>query len=532
MNRNTKISITAAVALVLIIGVGIGCYIHSKKTTTVSTGPTTTSTPNVVTDPTPTAKTPYNIGESRTLSPIGYSDFDEFLKKAIQKKTVKNTRDNLNYTAYLLKQEDADFLGSSRIIVKIDLERDYAPLPFFDTQINDVDSIGNFHVTDSGLELTSKTQTSEDERAYLLEFSPIVLGDNYTPDSLRVMRLVSESIRNSYKKTVADFSAALTKNGIANEYKNNTLVGFDIGTIYHITLIDNTNYQINVMSPDFSIGIGEGIPTWFTPNKVDFTASTDILHSQFLYPTDILYSDKITIEGQLSFVIFTYCGYPASNYCVQIRTKDSRNMGYVVNIDVDDSYKENPEIAVQKIITSPLVKNIFSSINSQESTAQPTREHAKNVISALRNADFSQLSTYTHPEKGIRFSPYIYVQKDSHLVFKVDSIKNLLNDTKVYTWGTYDGSGFPIELTPKEYYDQFVYSRDFANVAKITYNDISNYNTQKILETYPQSTIVEYYYPGTDPKFEGMDWQSLRLVFEEFNGTWYLVGIVHDEWMI
>jgi hypothetical protein len=29
-----------------------------------------------------------------------------------------------------------------------------------------------------------------------------------------------------------------------------------------------------------------------------------------------------------------------------------------------------------------------------------------------------------------------------------------------------------------------------------------------------------------------MDWQSLRLVFEETAGNWYLVGIVHDQWTI
>jgi hypothetical protein len=29
-----------------------------------------------------------------------------------------------------------------------------------------------------------------------------------------------------------------------------------------------------------------------------------------------------------------------------------------------------------------------------------------------------------------------------------------------------------------------------------------------------------------------MDWRSLRLVFEEQGGSWYLVGIVHDQWTI
>jgi len=29
-----------------------------------------------------------------------------------------------------------------------------------------------------------------------------------------------------------------------------------------------------------------------------------------------------------------------------------------------------------------------------------------------------------------------------------------------------------------------------------------------------------------------MDWRSLKLVFKEKDGNWYLVGVVHDEWTI
>ena len=43
---------------------------------------------------------------------------------------------------------------------------------------------------------------------------------------------------------------------------------------------------------------------------------------------------------------------------------------------------------------------------------------------------------------------------------------------------------------------------------------------------------MEYHFPGIDPKFEGMDWRSLRLVFEQKNCTWYLVGIIHAQWTI
>jgi hypothetical protein len=42
--------------------------------------------------------------------------------------------------------------------------------------------------------------------------------------------------------------------------------------------------------------------------------------------------------------------------------------------------------------------------------------------------------------------------------------------------------------------------------------------------------IVEYYFPGFDLQLQGMDWRSLRLVFTLYDNTWYLVGIIHDQW--
>jgi hypothetical protein len=43
---------------------------------------------------------------------------------------------------------------------------------------------------------------------------------------------------------------------------------------------------------------------------------------------------------------------------------------------------------------------------------------------------------------------------------------------------------------------------------------------------------VEYYFPGFEAQYEGMDWKSLRLVFEQHQGSWKLVGIIHNEWTI
>lgn len=56
--------------------------------------------------------------------------------------------------------------------------------------------------------------------------------------------------------------------------------------------------------------------------------------------------------------------------------------------------------------------------------------------------------------------------------------------------------------------------------------------TNNISEAYPQGQFVEFHFTGFNPEYAGIDWSSLRLVFEELDGTLYLVGIIHSQWTI
>ncbi len=158
---------------------------------------------------------------------------------------------------------------------------------------------------------------------------------------------------------------------------------------------------------------------------------------------------------------------------------------------------------------------------------------AGEVMRALRSKNMSKLSAFVHPERGVRFSPYAYVDGQKDLTFSGKSVRNLLSNKRQYTWGNYDGSGDQIRLSFAQYYARFVYNRDFYRAREVGYNRMigKGNSTNNITETYPEAITVEYYIPGTR-RHQGMDWASLRLIFEEKNGAWYLVGIVHDEWTI
>lgn len=158
--------------------------------------------------------------------------------------------------------------------------------------------------------------------------------------------------------------------------------------------------------------------------------------------------------------------------------------------------------------------------------------YANGVIQALQKKDMDKLASFIHPVKGVRFSPYAYVNVKSDVVLNRAQIRNAFNDNREYIWGTYDGSGEPIKLNFKHYYALFIYDQDFSKAEKTTYDEaIAKGNTKNnISEVYPGSHVVEYYISGTSSEYQGMNWRSLRLVFEQYNGKWYLVGIVHDQW--
>lgn len=158
---------------------------------------------------------------------------------------------------------------------------------------------------------------------------------------------------------------------------------------------------------------------------------------------------------------------------------------------------------------------------------------ALQAMEMIEDQDFTALEGIADPGTGIRFSPYPYVD-GSNLIFTGTGISDFFTDPAVYSFGNYDGSGDPIDLTKADYYSNFIYDEDFLNAPHIslnwilgTGNMITNHES-----FYSISKTVEFHYTGFDPSYEGMDWRSLRLVFQKFGVDWKLVGIIHGQWTI
>lgn len=156
------------------------------------------------------------------------------------------------------------------------------------------------------------------------------------------------------------------------------------------------------------------------------------------------------------------------------------------------------------------------------------------VMELLKIMDMVSVADYVHPSLGLRFTPYDYVDTQANLVFTAAQVAGLAQDNTVYLWGNFDGSGNPINQVYSDYHQSFVYDEDFLNPHMIGVNNkIGMGNSLNNVDTaYPNGEFIEFHFTGFDPQYSGMDWRSLKLVFEDVGGAWYLVGIIHGQWTI
>lgn len=171
----------------------------------------------------------------------------------------------------------------------------------------------------------------------------------------------------------------------------------------------------------------------------------------------------------------------------------------------------------------------------------PTRDSillamTSEVLTAFKNKHYDSLSLFVHPDEGVRFSPYAFIDTTADQVISAQVVKSWAdpkNRVKIL-WGTTDPTDDPISLTIDGYVKRYVYDVDFVKPDSIRVNGfIGGGNTiNNLAEIYKDCSFVESHFPGFQKKFNGMDWRSLRLVFKQKDDKFYLVGVVHDEWSI
>jgi len=195
------------------------------------------------------------------------------------------------------------------------------------------------------------------------------------------------------------------------------------------------------------------------------------------------------------------------------------------------------------LISSPFVQRAAAQDEGPRYTLSPeeakrlTEAKGRQIMLALKNRDMRRLSSFVHPTRGVRFSPYVYVEPKKERVLRRGQLVSLYRSGRRLVWGEGDGSGEPIRMDFRHYLSRFVYRQDLLKANEVSFNPPSRRgpgtSVNNLLEVYPRSILVVYSHEGiTGPQGGAMDWQQLWLVFEKLGRDWYLVGIVNNEWTI
>jgi len=156
---------------------------------------------------------------------------------------------------------------------------------------------------------------------------------------------------------------------------------------------------------------------------------------------------------------------------------------------------------------------------------------AYRVLEYIKEDNFVALSYVVHPEYGVVLSPYATINLSTDRRFSAEQIASLETDSNIYVWGVYNGSGEPIELTPAEYFAEFVPAADFVDSKIIGINQIvrSGNALENITDVFPNVQFIDFHISRGEPADE-LDWSSLRLGFEEYDGYYKLITIVYSTW--
>ncbi len=179
-----------------------------------------------------------------------------------------------------------------------------------------------------------------------------------------------------------------------------------------------------------------------------------------------------------------------------------------------------------------MIDRIVSSwkMPAASSTSSLLKDSSKKVLEALKNKDMKSLASFVGSGK-LCFSPYANIGAGANCFFGSE-LSAAMDDKLEYIWGAYDGSGEQIVLNFADYYGKFIYNKDYVEKGEYFFGDpVSRGNTlNNMKEIYPNSLFSEFYIAPSDKS--GLDWSSIRFVFDEVGGALMLKAIVHDQWTI
>lgn len=230
----------------------------------------------------------------------------------------------------------------------------------------------------------------------------------------------------------------------------------------------------------------------------------------------------------LAFLFAASCAHPAEPAGAD--PADVRPA--VPDVASDDVDAKSSEPTVVPTVTPTVAPTVAPAVAPARPPVAGSDVHAvaDEALRLIAARDVRALSALVHPKWGVRFTPYTYVDTTADVVLTRAQLEAAMTDPTVRTWGSYDGRGDPIRATAAGYWSEFVWNKDYAKSKSLfDARRGSGLAGDNAATVYPGAHVVEWYVPARP---DWVDWGALRLVFAPDATRWWLVGVIHDQWVI
>lgn len=191
------------------------------------------------------------------------------------------------------------------------------------------------------------------------------------------------------------------------------------------------------------------------------------------------------------------------------------------------------EISGRSDIVKPVLETFkFTSPATTATNEQKVAATAKEVLGALAARDYQKLGGLVS-EDGLSMDLYPRFSPVKNVIAK-DDVSKIPAAAKTYLWGYTDGKGDAINLTAAEFINKYIYTHDYLKAPNVAVKKMlgSGNSLNTIDGDVAGRTYAAFNFSGFDPKYAGMDWTTIYLIFDSVNGEYKLRGIAKDNWTI
>jgi uncharacterized coiled-coil protein SlyX len=158
----------------------------------------------------------------------------------------------------------------------------------------------------------------------------------------------------------------------------------------------------------------------------------------------------------LVFIISTACSSTTDS--TETQTNNDEQIA-TLERTIESQSEALTNLEAELVKTAEELSQVIEKLKSLENQQQQSisgnlLSTSLDVLEALDTKDMVALANLSHPLTPVRFTPYAYVNPSTDLSFAASAFQALISDTTIYTWGEYDGSGDPLNLTFDAYWHQ------------------------------------------------------------------------------